>query len=216
MKQKCCLNQAINTVKYGVWIDGHFSWVDSENWICIDKNEEKHRQIFKNKTEKLSIIFESNVDVRTILQNITLVNLSKEKRTVKLFISQQISYEMNDAVTFFAPSAEAIVRSYKGQYLLLNGLLNKRGIIQYCTDYNFNDSLNDGQLKIHPFSYGTSIPVFSLEGTIEANDEVNAYFWLCTGCNENEIINDNLLLQLNLQNWIYSNDIEKTVQSCSN
>ncbi len=214
MKQRYCLHEEINEVKYGVWVDGTFTWLESENWLHSKNVKKNETEIFINSNENLSITVERKYYNRTMLQDITINNLMNKQRDIKLFISQNFTNKADDSVTFYAPSAQAMVRSYKDQYLLLNGVLNKRGIVQYCTDFDVCDGLKDGQLMIQPFSYGDSMSIFSLEGTIEANEKMNAYFWLCNGSNDSDIINENLWMQLNVVHCI--NNTNEALESCSN
>jgi hypothetical protein len=190
MTQRDYIKNLVDKVKYGLWIDNNFSWLNS-SW-----NEQ---QLFINKSVDLTITLEANCYEGLIVQKMTVKNLLNVNRKIKLFFSQGNKNKINDGVTFFAPTLQAIVRGQNNQFLLINGMFQQRGIVQYSTNGNENHLLNEGKISFQPFSANPSSSIFSLEGDIGANQEHIAYFWICLG-SEDEVIKSNASVQLNLTN----------------
>lgn len=197
MKQILNFNNELKSVKYGLWVDGMFSWLNSENWTN-DYHKLTKKQIFTNDNLKLSIIFDTKTIETSILQEVMIINLKSEKRKLKLFISQTYANKDSEGITFYAPSIKAIVHSFNDTYLLVNGMLNRRGIVQYCTDFKEPCYLDDGLMMIQPLSSKNSVSIFSLEGEIEAEEKINAYFWLCKGFDINDLQKNNIFIKFHL------------------
>lgn len=189
-------NEELSKVKYGVWVDGFFSWLDGDGWICesIGSNQQK---VFTNHEINLSLTILPMFYGDTMLQVITIQNSNDRNREIRLFFTQDLMEFAEDSITFYAPSVQAIVRSYNDRYLLLNGVMKNRGIVQYCTDFE-ECSLNEGIVMMQPFSQCSEVSIISLEGEIEANQRIEAYFWMCKGKNEDEVLNSNTITELNL------------------
>lgn len=190
-------NNELKSVKYGVWVDGIFAWVNSENWICEISDLTKKRH-FRSEDLKLSITFQPKLLKENILQEVIITNLKAEKRNLKFFFSQTFTERDCEGLTFYAPSISAIVHSYDDTYLLVNGMLKKQGIVQYCTDFQDPCSLEDGTMLMQPFSSKRSVNIFSLEGEIEAKEKANAYFWMCKGMDANNVQENNKIIKLQL------------------
>lgn len=197
MDQIMNFNNELKSVKYGVWVDGMFSWLDSENWICNSSKFTKQRN-FTNENLKLSITFQAKFLETNILQEVIITNLEAAKRNFKFFFSQTFTERGSGGLTFYAPSISAIVHSYDDTYLLVNGMLKKQGIVQYCTDFQDPCSLEDGTMLMQPFSSKRSVNIFSLEGEIQAKEKANAYFWLCKGIDANNVQQNNTFIRLQL------------------
>ncbi|WNF37763.1 hypothetical protein RJD24_04725 [Bacillaceae bacterium IKA-2] len=190
-------NNELKSVKYGVWVDGIFSWLDSEKWVC-DSDKLSSKRNFTNENLKLSITFQPKFLATNTLQEVTIANLKAEKRNLKFFCSQTFTERGSEGLTFYAPSISAIVHSYDNTYLLVNGMLKKQGIVQYCTDFQDPCSLEDGTMLMQPFSSKRSVNIFSLEGEIQAKEKTNAYFWLCKGLDEKNVQQTNAFIKLQL------------------
>ncbi|QOY36137.1 hypothetical protein AWH56_000080 [Anaerobacillus isosaccharinicus] len=184
-------------LKYGVWVDGFFTWLDRDGWIC-ETNGSNQQKVFTNHRINLSITILPMFYGETMLQVITIQNSYDKNREIRLFFTQDLMEFAEESITFYAPSVQAIVRSYNDHYLLLNGVMNNRGIVQYCTDFDEFCPLNEGIVMMQPFSQCSEVSIISLEGEIEANQRIEAYFWICEGKNENEVLNSNTITQLNL------------------
>lgn len=208
MEQHFKLNQELEQVKYGVWVDGQFIWLDQENWVYEANDNQK--QTYTNKSINLSITLQENYDEAAVLQEMKIHNLSSDKRIIKLFCSQIFSKQLSNRVSFFAPILQAIVHSYNDHYFLVNGMFQRRGIVQYCTDFQESRSLNNGKISLQPFSSRSSTSIFSLEGEMDANEELEAFFWLCTGNDESDVLKNNSFMQVNIS---MLNNNERNIRS---
>jgi hypothetical protein len=188
----------LSDLKLGVWIDGFFTWLDEDGWVCEETDINKQIKVFTNVALNLSITIKSSFYEETMLQVMTIQNGLQKERNFKLFFCQDLKETAEESISFFAPSAQAIVRSYQKKLLLLNGKLNNRGIVQYSTNFEEQCSLREGFVMLQPFSISSQVSIFSIEGKIKANEIVNAYFWLCIGNDEEDVLRKNAVTQLNL------------------
>ncbi|OIJ16740.1 hypothetical protein BKP37_05810 [Anaerobacillus alkalilacustris] len=196
MKQRSqYYNEEIEIVKYGVWIDGHFTWLDS--WSCQYKED---KIIYENNNMNLIISLQVIYREKTILQEMTFRNLNCDTRQIKVFCNPLFSKKNDKKITFFAPILQAMVHNVDGYYFLLNGRLKRRGIVQYCTNFDETDCLQNGTIFMQPFSLRSSKSIYSLEGEMDAKEEIKVYFWQCSGSSKYEIMKKNRFIQLNLPN----------------
>ncbi|RXI99449.1 hypothetical protein DS745_14595 [Anaerobacillus alkaliphilus] len=187
----------LRKLTYGIWIDGNFTWLNDKGWMIETKSEEHieltHHELSIEVTMKTKVYNEGTI------QYFLIKNLSSNKdREIKLFLRQNLMENADESITFYAPCIQAIVRSYNDQYLLLNGLMNNRGIVQYCTDFTECDLSAEGIVLLQPFSLSSEESILSIEGTIKENENIEGYFWLCTGGDEEEVIKNNSIIQLYL------------------
>jgi hypothetical protein len=197
----------LSNLKLGVWIDGLFTWLDEDGWMYDKTKINEQIKVFTNVTLNLSITINSNFYEETLLQVMTIQNGLHKERDIKLFFCQDLMETTEESISFYAPSAQAIVRSYQKKLLLLNGKLKNRGIVQYSTDFKDQCSLREGYVMLQPFSISSQVSIFSIEGEIKANEKVDAYFWLCIGNDEEDVLRNNAVTQLNLP-CIVNNETE--------
>ncbi|MCT8139728.1 hypothetical protein H1D32_19675 [Anaerobacillus sp. CMMVII] len=180
-----------STLKYGIWIDGEFSWLDDASWSTETSN-------FFNETMQLSVLIEPCTYEGTMVHVISIRNYLSKNREIKLFFNQSPNESSEEGVTFYAPAVSALVRSFGEDYFLMNGQMGNRGIVQYCANFKQPSSIAEGHVLSQPFSSGgTMSSVISLEGEIKANEESVAYLWMCHGTEE-QVLTNNSLTQLNI------------------
>ncbi|MFN7251213.1 MAG: hypothetical protein ACK4M9_10515 [Anaerobacillus sp.] len=198
MKKVQVSSTELSDLKLGVWIDGLFTWLDEDGWVYDKTKVNEQIKVFTNVALNLSVTIKSNFYEETLLQVMTIQNGLHKERDIKLFFCQELMETKEESISFYAPSAQAIVRSYQKKLLLLNGKLKNRGIVQYSTDFEDQCSLREGYVMLQPFSISSQVSIFSIEGEIKANEKVNAYFWLCIGNDEEDVLRNNAVTQLNL------------------
>ena len=188
--------------RFGVWVDGTFSWVNSEDWDL--RLEYAHESLLTHVTainRKLDVHlhcsdvvdFKENIYVKTIL----VKNLGSREREFRLFFHHDyhiLESPVGDTA-YFDPDEKAIIH-YKGnRYFLMSGMRNTiQGIDQYATGVKEFHGLEgtwkdaeDGVLEGSPISQGSVDSVLSFRLRIPANGEGMLYYWIAAGKNYAEV-----------------------------
>src|SRR5580700_10819419 len=121
-----------NPFRFGVWVNGQFSWVP-EGWSirCDYLDDSLVTQVeLMNDVLKLRIIFNDLVDFHEdiYLRKIEVENLSQEKREVRLFLGQDFNIYGNDIgdTAAFRPEISSLLH-YKGaRYFLISTYANAK------------------------------------------------------------------------------------------
>jgi GH15 family glucan-1,4-alpha-glucosidase len=131
------------------------------------------------------------------LREISVENLSPEKRRVELFFSHDFDISGNSIgdTAAFDPKSGGIVH-YKGsRYFLINGLTEQSDkISQFAVgvkkvggkEGTFKDA-EDGQLSGNTVAQGSVDSVVSLRLELEGQAKGSAYYWICAGEDWNEV-----------------------------
>lgn len=187
----------LRKLTYGLWVDGQFTWLDDEGWF-VEMNDEEHMEL-NHEELGVSVTIKTRVYNEGMIQSFSIKNMNScSHREVKLFLTQNLMENADESVSFFAPSIQAVVRSYNGHYLLINGMMDQRGIVQYSTDFEVCDLLTKGIVLLQPFSLSSERSIISIEGGLMEDNTLEGYFWLCKGADEVEVMKNNSLVQLHL------------------
>ena len=178
--------------RFGVWVDGRFSWVGPE-WK-IDRQYEVDTMVTQVNlyhpdlqillTCRDAVDFHENI----YLKEITVENLLPQERRIKLFLHLDFSISGNEVgdTAAFDPETGGIVH-YKGpRYFLANGLVvGAGGLSQYAVgqkgiegrEGTFRDA-EDGSLSGNPIAQGSVDSVIGLTLTVPGLASGQAAFWL--------------------------------------
>lgn len=192
--------------RFGVWVDGQFSWV-GEGWniqrdylddtLVTDVN-------FTNEDLGIKIRVHDLVDFHEnlYLKKFTVENFSDEKKEVRLFLGHDFHIYGNEIgdTAAFRPEVNGILH-YKGErYFLINILANhKFGIDLYATgnketgtDLGTWKDAEDGLLSSNPIAQGSVDSIIGIPLTLEPGQSETCYYWIAVGKNWEEVkaIND--------------------------
>ena len=181
--------------KIGVWVEGQFAWLDNGEWeIGITYREETLASKIHavNRRLELELDFldlvynEKNIFVR----NITVHNVAKSKRTIKVFLNHQFrmyGVPKKDTV-YFDPRDNTIVH-YKGRRLaLIGGKLGREKFSDYTVGLSniegkegtWRDA-EDGILSKNAIEHGTVDSTVAFEKTADADRGFGITYWICMG-----------------------------------
>ena len=184
--------------KLGIWVDGQFSWFDSDDWQrTLKYNKEVLVTNIKGVNPSLHIELQFNDAVHCakniFLRKVTVRNTSNKRREVRLFFHQRFEvYESNIGDTvYYHPSIDAIVH-YKGKrYFLINGSFKNRkwhDISSYTTglagEYGLEGTYvdaEDGHLTGNPIEHGSVDSTISFNFPLSPNKSKEVYYWICVG-----------------------------------
>jgi glucoamylase len=187
--------------RFGVWINGQFSWV-SDQWkitndylddTLITNVELLHEQL------KIRILCNDLVDFHEniFLRKLTLENLSEEGREIRLFFAHDFHIYGNsigDTVAF-RPENQSLLH-YKGdRYFLINLFANKKYGVDLCATGNKNSNsfvgtwkdAEDGALSGNPIAQGSVDSVVGMSLKLEGKAKETSYYWIAAGKNWEEV-----------------------------
>lgn len=178
--------------RIGVYVDGHISWLDSDDWeVTVGSNEETSvGSLFAvNHKIGISIAGQDAVhnEMNVFVRNFTITNDRSSSREVKLFLSQQfrISESRRGDTGYFDPRVNAIIH-YKGhQVFLVNAYV---GDDQF-KDYNIGLfgienregtylDANDGVLERNPIEHGSTDSVIGLTCELTGGESKEIHYWV--------------------------------------
>lgn len=179
-------------LKVGLWMDGNFDWYAEED--MMSHPEGGIRTLLQTFTEK-----------QVTYSKITIKNTSLEKKGPKIFYRYENAFERED-VAFYSPSEQAILHVAPHSVALLGGIINGKGIAQYCIlgkgglyqDGCFK-SLREGVLFYSPLAKGEVTSIFTLEPEILPSECVEVVAWAIHASTKEEAI----LLNHDLLNSVY-------------
>lgn len=188
--------------RFGVWVDGTFSWVNREDWDL--KLEYARESLLTHVTainRKLDVHlhcsdvvdFKENIYLKTVL----VKNLGSREREFRIFFHHDyhiLESPVGDTA-YFDPDEKALIH-YKGnRYFLMSGMRGDvQGIDQYATGVKEFHGLEgtwkdaeDGLLEGSPIAQGSVDSVLSFRLRIPANGEGTVYYWIAAGKNYAEV-----------------------------
>ncbi len=190
--------------KFGIWVDSHFSWFDSDDWErTLTYKKEMLVSDIVGKNRSLNIELQINDTVHhtrnVYLRKVMVKNTSDHKREVRLFFHQHFAiYESNIGDTvYYHPSIDSIIH-YKGKrYFLMNGQFKNRklhGISSYTTGLSGEYGLQgtyvdaeDGCLSGNSIEHGSVDSAISFNFTLQPRASKDVYYWICVGENFSEV-----------------------------
>ncbi len=190
--------------KLGIWVDGHFSWFDSDDWQrSLAYKKEMLISDIVGRNESLGIELHINDAVHyaknIFIRKVTVKNLTKKRREVRLFFHQRFEiYESNIGDTvYYHPSIDSIVH-YKGKrYFLINGIYKNRSIKsmssyttglagEYGLEGTYKDA-EDGHLAGNAIEHGSVDSTISFNFPLAPKKSKDVHYWICVGQNFAEV-----------------------------
>lgn len=195
--------------RFGIWVDGKFSWIDSNGWnLSLEYAEATLVTHVTAVNESLEIHLHCNdiVDYKEniYIKKMVLKNLSDREREFRVFFHHD--YHILESATgdtaYYDPDEKAIIH-YKGnRYFLMSGVRNgAQGVDQYATGIKEFHGLEgtwkdaeDGRLEGSPISQGSVDSALSFWITVGAGAEQTISYWITAGKNYAEVSSLNEML----------------------
>ncbi len=181
--------------KIGVWVEGDFSWLNDESWVFdadyqTDALASKIRAMNKKLAIELDFLDLVYNEKDVFIRKIAVKNLSKKKRTVKIFFNQQFQiYENRYGNTaYYAPAENAIVH-YKGKRtFLVTGRVGGKSFDDYSIGL-FNTEgkegtwkdAEDGLLSKNTIEHGSVDSTVCFTKTPDAEGTFHVTYWIVAG-----------------------------------
>lgn len=181
--------------RIGVYVDDEISWLDSADWhVTVGSDPETVVGTMHAVNERLGVTLTS-VDVvhneqNVFIRSFTIGNERKQKRTVKLFLSQQfrISESRRGDTGLYDPRVNAIVH-YKGKHtFLVNAYHGEKQFEEYNIglfgiegkEGTFHDAV-DGVLEKNPIEHGSVDSVIGITAELEPHACTTVDYWIVCG-----------------------------------
>lgn len=191
-----------NTWRFGVWLDGEFSWLNRRDWnmrldyvsdSLVTEVEARHPRL------PLSLVFNDTVDYEKnlLLRRVRVRNLSGVALAPRLFFHTDLNVmenEIGDTV-FFDPKNACLIH-YKGPRYFLMGCATETslGVTHFATGTKRHRGLEgtwrdaeDGHLGGNPIAQGAVDSVIGIHLEIEPGEESACHYWLAVGVNYREV-----------------------------
>ena len=196
-----------NRFRFGVWVNGNFSWLP-DGWEItrdyIDETLVTNVELV-NRNLEIRIIANDLVDFHEniYLKNMTVENLSDEEREIRLFLCQDFSISGNSVgdTAAYMPEVAGLLH-YKGaRYFLVNVCANDScGIHQFATGHKEQGAAEgtwrdaeDGVLSGNPIAQGSVDSVIAIHLQLDPGGKNTCSYWICAGENWGEV---NILNQI--------------------
>jgi glucoamylase len=190
-----------NFCRFGVWVDGQFSWVDKA-WepdlrYLPDTLVTDVGLINKQLGLRLSCHDAVDFHENVFLREITVKNLVEGKREVRLFFA--LDFNISGAsignTAAYDPESHGVVHYKEAIYFLANGKSeHSNGISSFAVgqkgigerEGTFRDA-EDGVLSENPIAQGAVDSVISVTIEVESQSEDKAYFWIAAGATWDDV-----------------------------
>ncbi len=186
---------------FGVWVDGHFSWMGPEWKKSLDYagNTLVTKVIAENSDLGLRLVCNDAVDFHEniLVRKVRVENLRKESRTVKLFYHFDFhlyGQEVGDTA-LYDPRGKCVIHYKDRRYFLIGGSTEESpGIDEYATGAKEVDQFQgtwrdaeDGRLEKNPIAQGSVDSTIALTLQIPPEGSSTAYCWMVAGMKWGEV-----------------------------
>lgn len=186
--------------RMGVWIDGAFSWLDSDDWqrrLCYSKDSLITDSTLENSKLGLRLLLRDGVDFHEdlFLRQCTVENLTETSRQVRLFFCHDLTISgttVGDSA-YYEPEQQALFH-YKGKCWFKIELLRgwpgnwQGGLDQWAIgikdvrelEGSWKDS-EDGELSGNPVAQGSIDSVCALHLDLEPRSQATGWYSMAIG-----------------------------------
>ena len=179
--------------KVGVWVDGVFSWVDSEDWhttVDFERDALVSRVVMQSDRLQLELTFRDFVDheFNAFCRQVNIRNQADKERQVRIFFHQvfQISRAGRGDTALYEPDGNYIL-DYKGRCSLViyaHGV-DGTGMDQYSVgsygiegkEGTWRDA-EDGELSNNPVEHGGVDSVLRCSLSLSASSSQVVDYWI--------------------------------------
>jgi oligosaccharide amylase len=180
--------------RFGVWIDGRFSWID-KTWNKKFRYKEDSMVTYVtliNPELEIELQVEDGIHhfYDALIRRIVIRNNIDKKREVRLFFSHDLHlYETDKGITaYYDPKNNAVVHFKKDRYFLVSGSSDKKGLYQFAVGVTEFGGLKgtwkdaeDGRLSNNAVAHGSVDSTISLRTNVPERAEKTVYYWLTAG-----------------------------------
>src|SRR6266550_4009881 len=189
--------------RIGVWVEGHFSWLDDGNWqFDVDYYDNALIGLIKARNQSLGVTLELQDAVdsqyNAFMRNIHVINEFDREREVRIFLHQVflIYNSLNGDTVQYLPGEPAILH-YKGRRAFVVSAQNAQNkpFDQYSVgvygveskEGTYRDA-EDGELMRNNVEHGSVDSAIGFNLRLEAHGSTRVTYWIAAGKSQQEAI----------------------------
>ncbi|WP_270170403.1 glycoside hydrolase family 15 protein [Paenibacillus sp. SYP-B4298] len=195
--------------RFGVWVDGSFSWLDDPEWtFTLGYIEDSLVTNVSAYNSKLEIELQINEGIHqrecVFIKRVVVRNKAQHEREIRLFFHQDLMIdgtEVGDTAAYY-PENHTLFHYKRSSYFMFNGFSEEGGIYQYSAGikrFGFAEGTwkdaEDGVLMCNAIAQGSVDSVFSLRARAAGGREQSFYYWMSIGKNLEEVKSLNQYVQ---------------------
>ena len=191
---------AASFCRFGVWVDGAFSWID-ETWnkkLGYIEDALVTDSTVKSQNLQLELNVQDFVHPfhNFLIRQITVKNQSSQEREVRIFFSHDlhIAGADNGITAFYYPPLDAVIHYREDTYFLVCGQSNAEGLFEFAVGTTEFGNLagtwkdaEDGKLSNNLSAHGSVDSTVSLRTNVPASGEQTVYLWIAAGTSLEEV-----------------------------
>jgi oligosaccharide amylase len=189
-------NHAGSRSRFGVFVDGAFSWVDGEGWertLGYLRETIVSDVLLVNESLGLRLRCYDAVDAdsNVFVRKIVVRNTGEESRRVKLFLHHDFSLygSANGDTAMFDPDSRSVIHYKAKRYFLINAATDAgSGVAEYACgrvgidgDEGTWRDAEDGELSMNAIQQGAVDSTIAVALTVEPHANATAFYWICAG-----------------------------------
>jgi glucoamylase len=189
--------------RFGVWLDGKFSWVFSDDWerdIRYQSETLVTDVTLLNRSLGIRLVCNDTVASHdnVFIRRIRVDNLSDSAKTVRVFLHHDFRIYENKVgdTAFYDPETFSLIHYEKHRYFLIN---TEPHFDQFATGRKaFRDQegtwrdAEDGELRGGAITEGSVDSTIGVELKIDANGSGTFYYWIAAGTSHREVADLNV------------------------
>jgi glucoamylase len=191
--------------RFGVWVDGSFSWVDSDGWERSLKylNETLVTDVtLVNDDLGIEIVCNDTVasHENIYLRRIRVTNLLDTPRNVRIFLHHDFRIYENAVgdTAFYDPQTEALIHYKKHRFFLIDTEPHfdafATGRKAFGSQEGTWRDAEDGELHGGAITEGSVDSTIGVHFTLEANASFQFYYWIAAGTSYKDVFALNALM----------------------
>jgi GH15 family glucan-1,4-alpha-glucosidase len=188
--------------RFGIWVDGQFSWIDSEGWqrslkylgetLVTDvslKNDELGIEIACSDT----VASHENIFIRRI----KVINAQDAARQVRIFLHHDFRLYENAVgdTAFYDPQTEAVIHYKKDRFFLINTEPHFDGFATGRKAFGSQEGTwrdaEDGELHAGAITEGSVDSTIGVYFSLEGGGEFQFFYWIAAGTAYKDVFNLN-------------------------
>jgi GH15 family glucan-1,4-alpha-glucosidase len=182
--------------RIGVWVEGKFSWLDSNDWAITSRYPHSAligHTIATNETLGVALEFDDFVDahISGFLRNIHVVNLTDRPREIRLFLHQAFTIgdtRSNTDTAQYLPDSNALIHYHGRRVFIISGTHNDAPFDQYTVglfgiegfEGSYRDA-EDGELGFGAVEHGKVDSVLRFTVQTDAHSSGRVHYWIAAG-----------------------------------
>ncbi len=185
--------------RFGVWADGEFSWVFSDDWarkLCYLPETLVTDVKLTNETLGIEIVCNDTVasHENIFLRRVRVRNLRDTTRKIRVFLHHDFRIYENKIgdTAFYDPESSALIHYKKHRYFLINTAPHfdvfSTGRKAFGAQEGTWRDAEDGILGGGAITEGSVDSTIGIYLDLEATGEREFFYWICAGFSHDEVI----------------------------